>query len=175
MFLTMLAKLDREGVLNSKSEVKNIGLVIAIFIKLADVWRQCDVLADEEQEERLKSTPGKTFKFNPAEFDAYVHAYAYQNSIPLQGPADIGDLIDEFEDVELATVGDDPWKWATSFKNYKRDFGMSPRAKAKIGGDTYDITAWTSAERKKHSFNKKDPLGKDEIKALKDGMILQMA
>lgn len=44
-----------------------------------------------------------------------------------------------------------------------------------IGGDQYDITTWSSAERKKHSFDKKDPLDKKMIKALKQGLVMQLA
>jgi hypothetical protein len=43
-----------------------------------------------------------------------------------------------------------------------------------IGGDSLDITTWTSAERKKKAYDKKDPLGK-EIDAIKEGLILDLA
>ncbi|KAL2811697.1 hypothetical protein BJX63DRAFT_433208 [Aspergillus granulosus] len=46
--------------------------------------------------------------------------------------------------------------------------------KAKIGCDDYDITAMTSAECKKHKFNRKDPLGKQELDTIKDGLVMQL-
>lgn len=174
MFLTVLAKLEREDVLNNESEVKNIGLMVAIIIKLADRWREDDILADEGETEKLKRCPGKTMEFIPSEFDACAYAYAYKHSIPVQGVAGVDDLVYALEDAELPNPADDPWKWSNSFKKYKREFGVSPRSKGGIGGDGLDITSWSSADRKEHSFDEKDPLGKNEIKALKEGLILQM-
>lgn len=40
------------------------------------------------------------------------------------------------------------------------------------GGQGMDITKWTRAERKKYSFDKKDPLADVPDKALRDGEVL---
>lgn len=50
--------------------------------------------------------------------------------------------------------------------------GKTPRTP--IGGDTLDITTWTSEERKRKSFDKKDPLGKAEIDAIKNGLVMSL-
>jgi hypothetical protein len=43
-----------------------------------------------------------------------------------------------------------------------------------LGGDSLDLTTWSSAERKAHSFEKKDPLGKEIMDAIKKGEVLQV-
>jgi hypothetical protein len=108
-------------------------------------------------------------------------AYAKKYQINLQGPSDLDKLVKSIEevfnegDIELPAPSADPWKWAAAHKAYVKEHSEGPLSKkGKIGGENYDITAMTRAERKKHSFNKKDPLGKKELDAIKNGMIMQL-
>jgi hypothetical protein len=176
MFLAMLAKLECEDLLKPDSEVKNLGLVMAMYIKLAVSIRPDYLISDDEDDKKPKKGSKKLFKFNCARFDDYVLAYAKKYNIKLLGPSDIDDLVAELEEVDLPAAGDDPRGWTGAFKEYVRDRGVSqPGKKARIGGDNLDITTWSKAERTAHSFTKKDPLGKKEIDAIKEGMVLQPA
>lgn len=176
MFLAMLAKLECQNLLKPGTEAKNLGVVMAMYIKQADSFPSDDLRPDYEDDEEPTKGSKKTVTFNPDHFDAHVLAYATKYNIKLLGPSDIDDLVGELEEVDLPAAGEDPWDWAAEFQAYVRDVGMSRRGKKPgIGGDSLDITTWNSAERKTQSFNKKDPLGKEEIDAIKNGMVLQMA
>ena len=192
MFLTMLAKLERQKLLKPDSEFRNLALVMAMYIKLANDLRNDfsffqempddssedddeDEDGDEEAKLKSKKRSNRT-KMDPDFFEAYIFAYAKKHNIDLNGPLDIADLETE-EEIELPKVGADPWDWAACLRKYRERQSSLPfwgRKTPMIGGDHYDITAMSSAERKKASHNGKDPLGKKEIEALKKGMILQM-
>jgi hypothetical protein len=87
----------------------------------------------------------------------------------------------EVDKITLPASGaknNDPWGWKKLLKDYKGysedipGYAIKPN---KMGGDGCDITTWPSATRKKHSFDKKDPLGKKEMDAIKQGMVMQVA
>lgn len=154
MFLTMLARLEREQLLQDQnSEVKNLGLIMALFIKLASELRGGSLLEDGDEETVKKSSP--RFKFKPSEFDGYILAYANKFAITLRGPIDIDELVAELDtDAKLPASGQDPWGWNTALKSYSKDYAISPPmggGKATIGGDSLDITTWSSAERKRYA------------------------
>ncbi|GKT84569.1 hypothetical protein CT0861_07009 [Colletotrichum tofieldiae] len=167
LFLATLARLEREGVLTPDSEVKDLGNVMAGMLKVAAAFRGFSLLEDETQIKKSKKRP---FPFIAEKFDNYVAAYAKKHGITLRGVPGLKGLLEDVDDdVELPTAeehGEDPWGWAAAFSEYK--------SKKKIGGDDLDITSWSSAERKRHAFNKKDPLGKKEIDAIKDGMVMML-
>ncbi|KAK1977153.1 hypothetical protein LZ30DRAFT_785095 [Colletotrichum cereale] len=167
LFLAMLARLEREGVLAPDSEVKDLGHVMAGMLKVAAAFRGSSLL---EQGTPMKKSKKRPFPFAEDSFADYVAAYAKKHGITLCGVPGRKDLLENVDDsVELPTAeahGDDPWGWAAAFSEYKRG--------RKIGGDDLDITSWASAERKKAAFNKRDPLGKKEIEAIKDGMVMML-
>lgn len=149
----MLAHLEREQLLQDQTpEVKNLGLIMALYIKLASDMRGGSLLEGDEEETVKKSSP--RIKFNPCEFDAYILAYANKFAIAFQGLKDIVDLVAELEtDAKLPASGPDPWGWDPAFKSYSKDNAVPPpmgRGKAAIGGDNLDITTWSSAERKEY-------------------------
>ena len=185
MFLTMLARLERQNFLKPDSEFRNLALVMTMYIKFANELRNdfsvfqgtADDSEDDDESEDEPKQPSNKMKPDLDLFEAYIFAYAKKYNINLDGPLDVLDLDTEGE-VELPKVGADPWDWAASLRNYKKSQGSVPillgRKTAKIGGDNYDITAMSSAERKKACHRGKDPLSKEEIDAIKMGMILQM-
>lgn len=165
MFLSMLACLERQNLLRPDSEVKSLGIVMALYIKLGGEARANDCL-DGDDETKVGS-----FSYHPAQFDEYVLAYAEKHGIALKAPDGIDKLIEDLDKVDLPTATDgnkDPWGWKKALATYKK--GRGP-----LGGDRLDITSWTSARRREHNFDKKDPLGKKEIANIKKGMILEMA
>ncbi|KDN65805.1 hypothetical protein CSUB01_04988 [Colletotrichum sublineola] len=166
LFLATLARLEREGVLAPDSEVKDLGHVMAGMLKVAAVFRGYSLL---EHGTRVRKSKKRPFPYAEDSFDNYVAAYAKKHGITLRGVPGLKDLLVNVDDsVELPNEehGDDPWGWQAAFSEYKKG--------RDIGGDNLDITSWTSAERKRAAFNKKDPLGKKEIDAIKNGMVMML-
>lgn len=119
-----------------------------------------------------------------ADFVPYLLKYARKHNITIHGPSDIEDIIADAEgeaeedDVKLPSPKNDPWGWQDGFKRYERESRLpyfSQRHKTNIGGDSLDISAFSSQERKKASFTKKDPFTANMIKDIKEGMILQLS
>ncbi|KAK4242861.1 hypothetical protein C8A03DRAFT_28860 [Achaetomium macrosporum] len=188
LFMSMLALLEREKLLAKDSEIKNLGLIMALFMSWARDSRPYGLLEESKQESLGPAKDKK--KWEPHAFDSLVLAYARKYGIDLVGPYDIGKAIKEAQgDADLPdpasnTGNADPFSFAKELKKYKKERGgvtaflagaAGSRAKVPIGGDSLDITTWTSAERKRKSFDKKDPLGKKEIDAIKEGLILDVA
>ncbi|KAI8944430.1 hypothetical protein F4801DRAFT_571691 [Xylaria longipes] len=167
MFLAMLAQLDELGLVGDATEVKSLGCTMAMYMALAAEMRGLSALGDGPRNE--SGTKGK--KFQPDYFDDAILSYANKRGVMLRGPSDIEEIVAEAEgDVGLpAKNARDPWGWKAGLKKYTKD------RDGKIGGDHYDITTWPSAERKAASFNKKDPLSRKDMDALKKGMVMQMA
>ncbi len=157
MVLTMLSTLKEEGLLTPDSEVRNVGLVMALYLKLGAQLRSQSIF-DSPTQAPKKS---KTFRFDPQRFDDYIYAYAREAKVPFKGVAEVEEYTAELKsDVAMPAEGaKDPWKFAAALKGV-------------AGGDKLDITTWSSADRKSHNFDKKDPLSKKELDALKKGMIL---
>jgi hypothetical protein len=186
MFLSMLAKLESRDLLKPDSEVKDLGVVMALYIKLFSEYSDgflgddFDISEDDlsEDEPPKKKRSKKAFSIDLNSFDAYLLAYARKHNVELRGPSNINSLVNDLEDIDLPAAKGDPWGWAAALKDYKLKNGVPSYAfrgqYRKIGGDALDITTWSSAERKKHSFDKKDPLGKKEIEALKEGLIMSL-
>ena len=167
----MLAHLEREQLLSKNAEVPNLGLIMALFMNLARGLRPYGIIEGGFQESIGPAKDKK--KWDPDMFDKQILAYARKHGIDLAGPHGIEKAVAEADaDVDLPapasnrTAKADPFHFAKGLKKYKSEHGK--------GGDKLDITTWTSAERKSHSFSKKDPLGKKEINALKQGMVMSL-
>lgn len=170
MVLSTISNLERMGLLKSEPEIKSLGFIMALYIANFDRWRQ--VLIEEPT--------GR--KFNPDIFDEYILAYAQKYDVPLRGPPKLDDIIKHIDtkDIKLPSCElKDPWGWTKALSEYRKAHGynrgfVEMRSKL-IGGDRYDITTWSPEERKEHSFTKRDPLGKTELDALKQGLVLELA
>ncbi|KAK3349753.1 hypothetical protein B0T25DRAFT_548877 [Lasiosphaeria hispida] len=186
LFLTMLSRLERENLLAKDSEIENLAVIMALFMMMKDDLKQYGILDNSKQE---SIGPKKDKKnWSPHTFVKQVAAYAHKYDIELKGPEAIAELIDDAKDGDLPgdsannTAAADPFGFAKALKSYRTGYSkvcqnLSPRGKAgttPIGGDCLDLTTWTSAERKKYAFDKKDPLGKAEQDAIKQGLIIQM-
>ncbi|KAH8703881.1 hypothetical protein BGW36DRAFT_414257 [Talaromyces proteolyticus] len=153
MVLSVLAKLEGLELLKPDSEVRNLSLVMALYIEETGSFRSDGYISADEPERR-----SKTFKFDAARFDNYLVTYARKYNIKPQGLPDTDKNVEKLDDIELPAAGKDPWGWNVALKKYWRDYGP------KIGGDDLDITTFTG----------KDPLSRKEIQAIKDGMVMQM-
>ncbi|KAL6233293.1 hypothetical protein BDW75DRAFT_215624 [Aspergillus navahoensis] len=167
MFLTMLATFESRDLLKPDSEVKNVGMVMSLYLSLADELRDY-FESDDDGEPDL------------SRFDHYILAYAKKYNIKLQGPSKTDELVkaieDEDDEIKLPAPSADPWEWAKAYRTYAKEYGAIAMIQKKaMGGDSFDITSWTSSRRKQYSFGGKDPLGKEEMKAIKQGMVIQMA
>lgn len=155
----MLARLEAQNLLTQTSEVKNLGLIMALYIKAVADLRSGFLLEDEEE------VTDATFTWTPSNFEDYINAYSTKYGITLHGPPGIDDLTSNLDsDVTLPTA-EASWGWTSAYKAYKRSHGN-------IGGDGLDITTWSSADRKKYRFDSKDPLKAPELKALKAGAVM---
>jgi hypothetical protein len=172
-FLATLARLERERILVPDSEVKNVGLIMSLFVKVARDMCTNDLLEEGQEETvELKGPDGSTTKytFDLANFDEYILGYAERHGITVPGSSpDEGAA--EMLPVQTA---EDPWNTARAFREYEENHGRAggPDETPAIGGDKYDITTWTSNERASASFNKRDPFSKKELVALKLGFLL---
>lgn len=187
LFMSMLALLERENLLAKNSEIKNLGLIMALFMKVATEYREFGILEDSSKEALGPKAKKKSWK--PHAYPDQIAAYARKYDIPLVGPKHVAALIAQAKagadlpEPAANTAAADVFGFVKGLKAYKVNCGgitafLSRRAKkgtTKIGGDALDITTWTSAERKKYAFDKKDPLGKAELDALKRGDVMQPA
>lgn len=97
LFLGMLSRLEAMDLFSEGSEVKNLGLIMTLYIKHASDMRDGSVLEDGD-EEKLKKT---SFKWNPSRYDDYIHAYANKYGIRLHGVDNVEELTAELQDVNL--------------------------------------------------------------------------
>lgn len=72
---------------------------------------------------------------------------------------DLGDVMD------VKDAGKDPWHWAQKFAAYKKRQGNT------LGGEKYDITKMSRADRAAAAFSGKDPLAKIPVKFLKENLL----
>ncbi len=180
MALAMLAALDRRHLLSKDSEVKNLGLVMALYLKLAFLLRQHSAFDPawwlQAQNTSLHGRKGKDFDFNPAKFASYLLTYATKYAIPLYGVQALDrytSALDAYINMPRETSNTDPWGWSDAFSEYLR-LGILPvcaiktRPRSTIGGDVLDITTWTPEERKMYSARGKDPLGEEELRSIRE-------
>ncbi|KAK2761677.1 hypothetical protein FQN54_001505 [Arachnomyces sp. PD_36] len=168
MFLATIANLEAEGLLGPDSEVKNLGFIMALHMETTAGMRDYGISEDHEESKKVERYWNS---------DAYILAYARKYNIELRGPSKIEKCVKDLEKgldkIKLPKTAKDPWAWDAALKEYEKRYGVNK--KPKIGGNEYDITAMSSAERKKSHFKKKDPLGKKELDAIKAGLIMQLA
>jgi hypothetical protein len=180
--MSMLAIFEREHLLAKDSEIKNLGMIMALFMDIASTLRQFSLLKASKQESLGPAKDKK--KWYPHAFDNQILAYARKYDITLLGLGNLDALVSKAKGdghlpvPESNTGKADPFGFAKTLKRYKTEqagitgFVTGKYGKTKIGGDCLDITSWSSAERQRKNFDNKDPLGKKEIDALKQGLVL---
>ncbi|KAK4235821.1 hypothetical protein C8A03DRAFT_46089 [Achaetomium macrosporum] len=151
-FLAMLARLEREHRLGPNSEVRNLGLIMAMFVKVwADMPAVYTRSGAKEETVELRGHDGSTttYTFNLRGLDEYITGYAERHSITLHG----------------------------AFQKYEKKHGrLRGRIQLPtIGGDEYDITPWDAARRKNASLTGRDPFSQRQLMALRMGMTIQFA
>jgi hypothetical protein len=159
MFLRMLSLLKSNDLLKDDSDIRNLGLIMSLFVKLPGFYEDEDL--DDE-----RTTEGK-FKADPNSVADYILAYAKENNVTLKGVKNFKTLTAKMnEGIAMPDAAKDPWQWHARLQEHAKSHGK--------GGDALDITTWTSAKRKQKAFDNKDPLGKSERDAIKQGLIFQL-
>ncbi|KAF3941942.1 hypothetical protein ABW19_dt0206048 [Dactylella cylindrospora] len=160
-FLTTLHELERQDLLEPDTEILNIGLIMGLFLNAYSIF------GDGEQQ---------SIKFGGREaiWPEFIVAYARKYSIKIGGSVTENEIA-EYDDEDIVLPKrqgkSDPWGFQSKFRNQRkeRSYGREYKVDRAGHGIHYDITKWTSKERAKASFDKKDPLPKDVIAALKRG------
>ncbi|KAK7941337.1 uncharacterized protein PG986_013724 [Apiospora aurea] len=165
MFLTALNELDKAGLLKADSPIKDLGLVMAVYLEwpsdLGDYGFEDDDSGEVDAEDAKPN------------WRTSVVTYAKKASIDLatSGVFAADELVTSLEEKDGASIAPlagqakaDRWGWEKTLASLKK-------LSAKFGGKEYDITQWTRAERAKHAFNKKGPLANIPEKELKAGNI----
>lgn len=170
MILDMVARLGREGTV---SEVTNVGSIMALYAVFANEAYGNLYVADDSK------TQGDGFEFRL--LGDFILEYARTLNIALRGPKDLGKVIAEDQNyvaVPEPTAARDPWGFQLKMDKYKDDYrivdGSRPGEYSGVGGDSLDVTSWTVAERKSHSFSGKDMLDKATVAAIKKGEIVHI-
>ncbi|KAH0339813.1 hypothetical protein KCU81_g7121, partial [Aureobasidium melanogenum] len=174
MLLAGLNRIDQEGELKPDSKYKDLSLVMSLWARVAD-----DLGGDTDDPFDGVKGGGDSSLGDYAGFSLlwfrYLLALAKEAGIPIKGVTHIDDKVDEWLSqiegkVKLPPKKADRFGWKTKFSKYTKSYG----AGGKIGGEQFKITKWTRQERKKHAFDNEDPLTDEQIKALKDGLVLQI-
>lgn len=145
--------------------VRNVGLIMALFIRFASEMRRCDLL--RRQQELFE---------NSSRFDDYIREFATVHDIRF-------DRVDGLEPLPSAVDlsaedqgGYDSGLFPELANYYANSWGSRPcqYPRLAIGGDRWDITTWSSTERKVRNINGKDPLNQVDIDSLKWGNTMQV-
>ena len=165
MFLSMLANFERLGFLHPNSEVKNLGIMMGLYLELAEAGNYGNGKAP--------------LSYDETDIGEVILAYANKYNIVLKTPKDNSALIAKLQtkaaEVKLPLSDaehTDPWNWAGDLKDYSETY--SPEFSS-IGGDKCDITTWMPSERKNASLNGKDPIPRSTFNKLKEGLVMALA
>ncbi|KAL2195168.1 hypothetical protein P885DRAFT_41421 [Corynascus similis CBS 632.67] len=192
LFMSMLALLDANNLLSKDSEIENLGLIMGLFMCFASTCRDYNIFKKEEKE--FLGPPKDRKRWAPDYFDDQILAYSRRRGIALAGPRKLPKIIAGAAanvDVELPVppgpLGPARWGpfgFAKALRKYKEEFygitayfgsfggGRAKETRSAIGGDHLDLTTWTSAERASKTFDGKDPIGRKEMNALKEGRVV---
>jgi hypothetical protein len=152
MFLSMMATLERNDLLKPDSEVKNVGMIMGLLVRLGEFAEDFEGFDD---------------------LPKYIHAYAAKHNIVLRDlpedsePEDPVPATGKGSLPEPTAKKNDPWGFSAELKKLGKE--------QRLGGDHHDITTMSGPERKKAHFDGKDPLAGEGIKALKEGLVMQLA
>ncbi|KAK3321798.1 hypothetical protein B0H66DRAFT_514015 [Apodospora peruviana] len=178
-FVSMLARLEREGLLVENSEVENLSQIVTLFLVMAEDMRLMNMLDDDDSAgdiTKLRGSGGikRTFYFDMNDFDGIVLAYTKKYGISLNISDGITEIPDDCScrvaNIELPALpimrcNRNPFNLAPAFARYEKACGWgndNPDKKPKIGGDHLDITTMSSLGRVMQSLTGKDPLSSQE-------------
>lgn len=168
MPLAAIAAIDAHTTAEGENawQPRNVGFVMSLYIKLASDWAEQDLL------EAPEDTPATRFKWEPGCLDEYLLALAKERKVKLVG-IEKG-TVEAAPAIALPKMNKkDPWGWTKSFKELKKSGAPTFRgSKGVFGGDSLDLTSWSSKERKEKAFDRVDPLDEKMRRDLEEGMVM---
>ncbi|KGQ02701.1 hypothetical protein BBAD15_g12081 [Beauveria bassiana D1-5] len=169
MFVAMVARLERENLL---SEISSLGAVMSMFVGLFTRLRKFDIV------KKTRKITGAS-DYDARRLASYVLAYSKQYKITLTSHVDSEAYQGDWGEIKLPTSTmnkNDPWGFFGAVRRYHKSHSKGMAfcycGFVGIGGDALDITTWKSDERLAKSLSKKDPLGEEDIDAIKQGLVL---
>ncbi|KAG9254111.1 uncharacterized protein F5Z01DRAFT_674427 [Emericellopsis atlantica] len=149
LVLTTLSTLESHDQLKEGSDIRNLGWMMSLTHAMSGTLREMNVMGP------TAPSKAKAFKFNPDNLDLYVCAFAHRHSITIPGVSE--DDMAEAAHMAMPKAGaKDHWGWT--------------RGSARVaGGDRFDITTMSSAERKEAAFDEKDPIPAKVMESIKKG------
>ncbi|KAF2496641.1 hypothetical protein BU16DRAFT_525798 [Lophium mytilinum] len=151
--LTALNALERADLLKPDSKVKNLPMVLSMFLSIADDLDGVGALEND----MLGADNDRTWLHA-------VVAYAQAHDIDLKGKGIYGtaEAVYKFDGMDMEDfkkAGPDRWGFKTVFKTFTAHWAAPSGPKKKtLGGESFDIIKKSAAYRKKHAFDRKDPL-----------------
>lgn len=183
-FMTMLNELERADELSPNSSFKDLALVVSLALIFLDEYQNEDAIGEIDEEDVWTSQ---------------IVLYAQKHDIDLinSGVSGIEELVKHIT-VSPKSVRRDKWpnpgpdRWSFTkavsthliyivlltlyqFRTYELKHGdsgisMQP-SNGHMGGSKYDITKMPKAQRRKHSFDKKDPFPEFTQKELNNNQL----
>ncbi|CAG5180767.1 uncharacterized protein ALTATR162_LOCUS9394, partial [Alternaria atra] len=159
--LATLNALDRAKLLKEHSPVKDLGLVLAL---LGDFI--CDCL------DQTTTIPYLSSNTREVCWPYKIVSYAKASSIEIKGVHGIeGKFVQRFDNEDEANYWKrkecvDRWGWGTKWRIFGREYGKQRSIFYRgpsLGGNTFDITCWPAAERRKYHFEDEDPLESETL------------
>jgi len=154
-FLTALNALERADLLKPDSKVKNIPMVMSMFLSLADDLDGTGAMELDMLGLEIEQT-----------WPQAVVAYAQAHDLNLEGKGIYGsaEIADKFDDMSMEEFkkrrSSDRWGFKRAFKTFSAHWAEQIGRKNILGGEFFDIIKQSPAYRKQHAYDGKDPLDK---------------
>jgi hypothetical protein len=161
-FLAMLNLLDRAGQLKADSDFKDLALVMALTLSFTVHCRDLEVGWAVQV---IKYAQDNGLDLANSEFAGAKHFIA-KNQLDLRA-----------NKIKFPQRSTDRWQFKRAFTEHVQDYGTrsffdpTRRRAAKLGGTAFDITKFSSEDRKRLAFDHEDPLAGFSEKELEAGMV----
>ncbi|KAH6653074.1 hypothetical protein BKA67DRAFT_568491 [Truncatella angustata] len=157
--LATLNELDLAGLLKADSSIKDLSLIISLYIYWSDDLGDMGIEESEDLKWRVE-----------------LLAYAKKAKLDLEaaGVYGIGEKIESLEEEydEIAPLAGaakaDRWGWKQAFSAHAKDYGKG----GKLGGENFNIMRMSKKERKEYNFDGKDPLAEFSQEDLRSGKLM---
>lgn len=187
LFLAMLARLAGKGLLGPQSPIRNLGLVMTLFILTAAEAREHAAVLGELKQEPLPSSE----LWEPQNFERYIVAFSREHRIGLVGLPNVNEVLATIDSSATLPAfacplcsGDreyDAFNYQKALRDYKEMYAglfatlVGQRvSRPTIGGDSLDITTWSSSERASCALDRRDPLSEEQMEAIRKGLVMML-
>ncbi|KAK4553521.1 hypothetical protein LTR86_009317 [Recurvomyces mirabilis] len=158
-FIDALITVDKAGQLLADSIVKDLGLVMSLYLNFGRGQEDYDIEEGDLQWRSAIVAFAKKAGIDLTVVGCSATAENVRNEEEEAGEEITADLV---KGVEKQS------NWTETMKEYK----SLHCAGSKLGGDQYNILKWSRAERAKYAFDEKDPFAEFSEKDIKAGNVL---